>query len=223
MADVGAADIEELRAVNAELRRERERAEAREAAVRDVAQAIARTTFDLDAVLQTVIDQAVELSRADLGNLLRRDGDVFRVVAFRRFSSEYERLVRERVYAPERDSVMGRALLERRVVQILDVLEDPEYTLADIQRAGEYRTIVGVPMLREGEPIGVMAVGRVEVRPFDDAEIRLLDPAQPEDARCDRRSARRRSGSRAAAEGLQQARRRDAPEGPQGLAGRVSA
>jgi class 3 adenylate cyclase len=157
------------------LRDELNRAEEREAAVRDVIQTIARTTFDLDAVLQTVIDRAVELCHADNGNIARHEGDVYRVVAFKGFTPEYERLVRERVYVPERESLIGRTLLERRVVQILDVLEDPEYTLTDIQEVGGFRTILGVPMLREGEPIGTIAVGRREVRAFDDAEIRLLE------------------------------------------------
>jgi class 3 adenylate cyclase len=157
------------------LRRDLQRANEREAAVRDVIQTIARTTFDLDAVLQTVIDRAVELCRADHGNISRRDGDVFPVVAFTSFTPEYERLVRERVYRPERGSAMGRSLLERRTVQILDVLADPEYELADIQKAGGFRTILAVPMLRDGEPIGTMAVGRNEVRAFEDAEVRLAE------------------------------------------------
>jgi len=157
------------------LRRERRRAEEREAAVRDVTQTIARTTFDLDAVLQTVIDRAVELCQADNGNIARRDGDVYRVVAFTRFTPDFERLVRERSYVPERASVIGRTLLDRRVVQILDVLADPEYELTDIREAGRYRTLLGVPMLREGLPIGTIVLGRTEVRPFDDAEIRLIE------------------------------------------------
>jgi GAF domain-containing protein len=159
----------------AELRRERQRAEEREAAVRDVSQTIARTTFDLDAVLQTVIDRAVELCGADNGNIARRDGDVYRVVAFTSFAPDFERLVRERVYLPERSSVIGRTLLERGVVQILDVLADPEYGLAEIQEAGGYRTLLGVPMLRDSLPIGTFVLGRTDVRPFDDAEIRLIE------------------------------------------------
>jgi signal transduction histidine kinase len=157
------------------LRRELQRGAEREAAVHDVIQAIARTTFDLDAVLQTVIDRAVELCRADNGNIARRDGDVYRVVAFTRFASDFELLVRERIYVPERGSIIGRALLERRPVQILDVLSDPEYALAEIQQAGGYRTLLGVPMLRDGMPIGTFVLGRTEVRPFDDAEIRLIE------------------------------------------------
>src|SRR5262245_24017017 len=156
------------------LRRELQRAEEREAAVHDVIQTIARTTFDLDAVLQTVIDRAVELCRADNGNIARRDGDVYRVVAFTSFAPDFERLVRERIYVPERGSVIGRTLLEGRAVQILDVLADPEYALTEIQQAGRYRTLLGVPMLREGMPIGAIVLGRTEVRPFDDAEIRLI-------------------------------------------------
>jgi class 3 adenylate cyclase len=159
----------------AELRREQRRAAEHEAAIRAVIQTIARTTFDLDAVLQTVIDRAVELCHADNGNVARHEGDVYRVVAFTSFTPEYERLVRERIYVPERGSVIGRTLLERRVVQILDVLDDPEYTLTDIQRAGGFRTALGVPMLREEELIGAIAVGRREVRAFDDAEIRLIE------------------------------------------------
>ena len=157
------------------LRRALERADGREVAVRDVAQTIARTGFDLDAVLQTVIDRAVELCSADNGNIARRDGDMYRVVAFTSFTGEFERLVRERIYVPERGSVIGRTLLERRVIQILDVLDDPEYALAEIQKAGGYRTLLGVPMLREGEPIGSIVLGRREVRPFDDTDIRLIE------------------------------------------------
>jgi signal transduction histidine kinase len=168
-------DAPSLRGELAVLRRELQRAAQREAAVRDVIQTIARTTFDLDAVLQTVIDRAVELCRADNGNVARVDGDVFRVVAFTSFGPDFERLVRERIYVPERGSVIGRSLLERRVVQIPDVLADPEYALTEIRQAGRYRTLLGVPMLRDGVPIGSMVLGRTEVRPFDDTEIGLIE------------------------------------------------
>ena len=161
----------------AELRGELARAEEREAAVRDVIQTIARTSFDLDAVLQTVIDRAVRLTHADSGNIARRDGDKdeYRVAAFTSMTPEYERLVRERVYTPERGSMPGRTVLEKRVVHIVDVLEDSEYALPDLQKAAGYRTGLGVPMMREGAPIGAIAVARNDVRPFDDAEIRLIE------------------------------------------------
>jgi adenylate cyclase len=172
---VGPGDVDRLREEISALRREQERAEERAAAVADVIQTIARTAFDLDAVLQTVIDRSVELCRADNGNIARREGDSYRVVAFTSFNPEFERLVRERSYVPERASVIGRTLLERRAVQIVDVLEDRDYDLAEIQQAGGYRTLLGVPMLRDGEPIGSIVLGRRAVHPFDDAEIRLIE------------------------------------------------
>ncbi len=159
----------------AELRRELQSAELREAAVRDVVQTIAQSSFDLEVVLQTVIDRAVELCQAENGNIARLDGDVYRVVAFHAFSPEYEHLVRERDYVPERGSVIGRTVLERRVVHIPDVLEDPEYELRELQKAGGFRTALAVPMLRDGAAVGAIAVARNEVRPFSDAEIRLLE------------------------------------------------
>jgi class 3 adenylate cyclase len=164
-------------AATTDFRRELERAQDREAAVRDVIQTIARTTFDLDAVLQTVIDRAVSLTHADNGNIARREGDLdeYRVAAFTSMTPEYESAVRERVYTPERGSILGRTVLEKRIVHITDVLDDPEYELLDLQQAGGYRTALGVPMLREGEPIGAIAVARNEVRPFDEAEIRLIE------------------------------------------------
>jgi class 3 adenylate cyclase len=157
-----------------QLRIELQSAEEREAAVRDVIQTIARSTFDLEVVLQTVIDQATRLCHADSGNIARLVGDVYRVVAFTSVAPEYERLVRERIYVPERGSLIGRTLLEREPVHIVDVLEDPEYLLTDVQKAGGYRTMFGVPMLRQGVPIGAIAVARNEVRPFSEAEIGLL-------------------------------------------------
>jgi two-component system NtrC family sensor kinase len=127
-------------------------AEEREAALRDVIHTIARSGFDLEVVLQTVIDRASVLCDADHGNVALRKGDVYRVIAFRSVAPEYERLVRKGAYVPERGSVIGRTALERRVVHIVDVLEDPEYALPELQRAGGYRTVLGVPLLRDAAP-----------------------------------------------------------------------
>jgi adenylate cyclase len=152
-------------------------AEEREAAVRDVIQTIARTTFDLDAVCQTVIDRAVRLCRADTGNIAKREGekDEYRIAAFTSMAPEYERLVRERIYTPEPGTIVGRTLLERKVVHMRDVLEDADYAAPELQKIAGFRTALGVPMMRDGEPIGAIAVARNEVRPFSDAEIRLIE------------------------------------------------
>ena len=160
----------------AELLSESNDALARERAVSDVFQAISQLAFELDGVLQLVTDRAVDLCKADFGNVARREGDAFQVVAFRGFDTapEYERLERLHRYHAERGTLTGRVLLERRVIQIVDVLDDPEYTLTEMQRAGKFRTLLAVPMLRDGEPVGVIAVGRHEVRSFGDADFRLL-------------------------------------------------
>jgi class 3 adenylate cyclase len=173
--DVPLNEADATRQEIVKLRGELRFAEGREAAVRDVIQTIAQSTFDLDRVLQTVINRAVGLCHGHNGNIARLDGDVYRVVAFTSFAPEYEQLVRNRVYVPGRDSVIGRTVLERDVVHIADVLDDPEYLLTDLQRAGGFRTVLGVPMLRDGTPIGALAVGRNEVRPFSQAEIRLVE------------------------------------------------
>jgi GAF domain-containing protein len=147
----------------------------REAAIEDVLQSINRATFDLTAVLQTVIDRAVLICRADQGNIVRQDGDVYRVTAHSGLvAPEYLDMVMSREYRPERGSIVGRAVLERRLVHIADILEDPEYELRDVQAAAGYRTILGLPMLHDGVPIGVLVLWRLEVRPFSEAEIRLV-------------------------------------------------
>jgi len=146
-----------------------------EAAMSDVVQAIAQSTFDLHEVLQTILERAAQLCGADNGNVAIRDGEVFRVVAFVGLGAEYERLARARIYRPERGSLVGRALLELGVVHIPDALEDSEYELGDLQQAGRYRTLLAVPMIREGRPTGVIAVGRGDVRAFSAREVRLLE------------------------------------------------
>ena len=145
------------------------------AAVGQVLQSINRGTFDLTAVLQTVIDSAVQLCRADQGNIVRQDGDVYRVTAHAgTVAPEYLDMVMSREYRPQRGSIIGRALLERKIVHIADILDDPEYELQDVQAAAGYRTILGVPMLEDGVAIGVLVVWRLEVRPFSEAEIGLI-------------------------------------------------
>ena len=147
----------------------------RETAVGEVLQSISRSTFELDAVLQAVLDNAVRLSHADQGNITREMGGEFRArvfsadvpIAFRELMSGF-------VPVPGRGSAMGRAMLERAPVQIVDVLADPEYQLAEAQRIAGFRTILGVPMFRDGEPIGVLSVWRRHVQAFSASEISLL-------------------------------------------------
>ena len=143
-------------------------------ATADVLKAISRSAFDLETVLNALIEAAARLCEADQGTIARQQGDTFARVASWGFSREFMELVRTLPVEPERGSATGRALLERRTIHIPDVDEDPEYTFADARRLGGFKSIIAVPMLREGVPIGVLALTRIEQRPFSPRQIELV-------------------------------------------------
>jgi len=147
----------------------------RETAVSSVLQSISRSTFDLHEVLQTVIDSATRLSHADEGNIQREEHGRFRLAAWTAGVPEsFRAIIGGQVFQPGRGSLTGRALMERRPVQIVDVPADREYNLPEAQQASGMRTALGVPLLRDGSPIGVLIVWRLQVRPFAEQEMALL-------------------------------------------------
>ena len=156
------------------LTRERDEALQQQTATADVLKVISRATFDLQTVLQTLVESAARLCDADKATITRQKGEVFYRAEAYGFSAEFLDYVRSIPIAPERGSVHGRTLLEGKVVHIADVLADPEYTFVEAQRLGDFRTVLGVPMLREGIPIGALALTRSEVRPFTDKQIELV-------------------------------------------------
>ena len=142
-------------------------------ATADVLKIISRSTFDLATVLQTLVELAARLCDADKATITRqKEGVFFRAEAYG-FSDEFMNFIRTVPVIPERGSAGGRALLEGAVIHIPDVQADAEYTLTEAQRLGGFRTMLSVPMLREGVPIGVIGLTRSEVRPFNDKQIEL--------------------------------------------------
>src|SRR6516165_4346518 len=156
--------------------RTRERDEALEqlAATSEVLQVISRSAFDLKSLLQTLVESAARLCKADKVAITRQiDGEFFFTEVYG-FSPEFIKYVRTIPVKPERGTVTGVALLEGRTVHVPDVRVPRDHTWAKAQRLGGFRTMLGVPMLREGTPIGVLGLSRSEVKPFTDKQIELV-------------------------------------------------
>ncbi|HET8545247.1 MAG TPA: GAF domain-containing protein, partial [Pseudolabrys sp.] len=143
-------------------------------ATAEVLKVISRSAFDLNAVLQALVEAAAQLCEADQGTIAREQAGVFVRAASYGFSAEFIELVRNMPVAPERGSATGRALLEGRTVHIADVRTDPDYTFSEAIEKGGFKTILAVPMLREGKAIGVLALTRINMQPFTDKQIELV-------------------------------------------------
>jgi two-component system NtrC family sensor kinase len=142
-------------------------------ATADVLKTISRSTFDLQTVLRTLVESAARLCDADKATITRQKGSEFYRAESFGFSKEFMDYVRSVPVIPDRGSATGRALLEGVVIHIPDVAADTDYNFSEAQRLGDFRSLLGVPMMREGAPVGVIVLTRSEARPFTDKQIEL--------------------------------------------------
>jgi signal transduction histidine kinase len=158
---------------NARLLSELRESLQQQTATADVLKVISRSTFDLQTVLDTLVQSAARLCEAEHNVIFLRDGNVYRIAARHGMTPELEEYARQHPIFPGRNTVTGRVALESRVVHIPDVFADPEYDYGALKLGG-YRAVLGVPLLREGSCVGVMAISRMVPQPFTATQIELV-------------------------------------------------
>jgi two-component system NtrC family sensor kinase len=153
------------------LTRELSESSQQQAATAAVLKVISRSTFELQLVLETLIENATRLGDAEQGFIYRFDGELLRMSADYGASSEFRSFRQQNPPRPGDGSIVGRTALDRRTVHIPDILADPKYKLTHVQQLGGYRALLSVPMLREDTLVGVIHMWRTEARPFTENQI----------------------------------------------------
>ena len=174
MTELRSPDLAAPDAAGGDIRRELQEALEYGKATGDILRVISRSAFDLTSVLLTVLTSASALSRADMAVLFRYQDGAYRFAVGYSVVPDYERIERQLAIQPGRDTLVGRAALERRTVRIVDAWIDPDYAQKRDARIGGCRSMLGVPLLREGVPIGVIGLARVAVEPFTERQIQVI-------------------------------------------------
>jgi signal transduction histidine kinase len=143
-------------------------------ATADVLKVISRSTFDLQTVLDTLVESAARLCDADSASIHRPQDNAYPCIASHGYSREFHQYLREHPIVAGRGSVVGRAMNDGKIVHVPDVLADPDHLLVEQRKVGGYRTVLAVPLMREGLAIGIIRLTRNKVQPFTDKQIELV-------------------------------------------------
>jgi signal transduction histidine kinase/uncharacterized membrane protein len=159
---------------NTRLLKELRQSLQQQTATADVLKVISRSTFSLQTVLDTLTESAARLCEADMAAITRQSGTAYYYATTYGFPPELNDYLKSVPHEPGRGSVIGRTIVLGKTIHVPDVLADAEYTMVEIQKRADYRTVLGVPLLREGNPIGVILLARHAMQPFTDKQIELV-------------------------------------------------
>ena len=144
-------------------------------ATSDVLSVISRSPSHVLPVLNAIVQTAGNLCRADLALFYSLENGMYHLVAANNPEATLVKYASERPIPPGRGSLVGRTALERSTVHLPDCLSDPEFTYQHHQRVGAFRSMLGVPLLRDGTPVGVFSLLRTAAKPFSDKQIELVE------------------------------------------------